>query len=53
MFVRGGLGDGAAVQALVERLRRRFGAQVEERTLVEEDVSFAPPRSLRSLTVVR
>jgi 4-hydroxy-3-methylbut-2-enyl diphosphate reductase len=41
------------VQALIERLRRRFGAQVEERTLVEEDVSFAPPRSLRSLTVMR
>jgi 4-hydroxy-3-methylbut-2-enyl diphosphate reductase len=41
------------VQALIERLRRRFGAQVEERTLVEEDVAFAPPRSLRSLTVVR
>lgn len=41
------------VQAVVERLRREFGAEVEERTLVEEDVSFAPPKSLRSLTVVR
>ena len=41
------------VQALLKRLRREFGAQVEERTLVEEDVSFAPPKSLRSLTVVR
>jgi 4-hydroxy-3-methylbut-2-enyl diphosphate reductase len=41
------------VQALIDRLRREFGAEVEERTLVEEDVSFAPPKSLRSLTVVR
>jgi 4-hydroxy-3-methylbut-2-enyl diphosphate reductase len=41
------------VQALIDRLRREFGTEVEERTLVEEDVAFAPPRSLRSLTVVR
>jgi 4-hydroxy-3-methylbut-2-en-1-yl diphosphate reductase len=41
------------VQALLDRLRREYGAKVEERTLVEEDVSFAPPKSLRSLTVVR
>jgi 4-hydroxy-3-methylbut-2-enyl diphosphate reductase len=41
------------VRALLERLRLEYGAQVEERTLVEEDVSFAPPKSLRSLTVVR
>ena len=41
------------VQALIARLRRDYGAEVEERTLVEEDVSFAPPKSLRSLTVVR
>jgi 4-hydroxy-3-methylbut-2-enyl diphosphate reductase len=41
------------VQALLDRLRRDYGAHVEERTLVEEDVSFAPPKSLRSLTVVR
>jgi 4-hydroxy-3-methylbut-2-enyl diphosphate reductase len=41
------------VEALLGRLRREFGAEVEERTLVEEDVSFAPPKSLRSLTVVR
>jgi 4-hydroxy-3-methylbut-2-enyl diphosphate reductase len=40
------------VQALIERLRREFGAEVEERTLLEEDVTFAPPKSLRSLTVV-
>lgn len=41
------------VQALIARLRREFDADVEERVLVEEDVSFAPPKSLRSLTVVR
>jgi 4-hydroxy-3-methylbut-2-enyl diphosphate reductase len=41
------------VQGLIERLKREFGAEVEERTLVEEDVTFAPPKSLRSLTVVR
>ena len=40
-------------EAEVERLKREYGAEVEERTLVEEDVSFAPPKSLRSLTVVR
>ena len=41
------------VQELLSQLRQRFGAEVEERTLVEEDVSFAPPKSLRSLTVVQ
>ena len=41
------------VQELVARLRREFDADVEERVLVEEDVSFAPPKSLRSLSVVR
>ena len=41
------------VQDLLAQLRDRFGAEVEERTLVEEDVTFAPPKSLRSLTVVR
>jgi 4-hydroxy-3-methylbut-2-enyl diphosphate reductase len=41
------------VQGLVDRLKREFGGDVEERTLVEEDVTFAPPKSLRSLTVVR
>ena len=41
------------VQALLDRLRAEFGAEMEERTLVEEDVSFAPPKSLRSLTVVQ
>jgi 4-hydroxy-3-methylbut-2-enyl diphosphate reductase len=41
------------VQTLLSRLQEGFGAQVEERTLVEEDVAFAPPKSLRSLKVVR
>jgi 4-hydroxy-3-methylbut-2-enyl diphosphate reductase len=42
------------VQALITRLRTEFGAaEVEERTLVEENVTFAPPKSLRSLVVVR
>jgi 4-hydroxy-3-methylbut-2-enyl diphosphate reductase len=41
------------VQGLIGRLKREFGAEVEERTLVEEDVTFAPPKSLRSLTVVQ
>src|SRR5688572_1226423 len=41
------------VKGLLDRLRRDFGAEVEERTLVEEDVAFALPKSLRSLTVVQ
>ncbi len=41
------------VHALVERLQREYNATVESRTLVEEDVSFAPPRSLAVLPVVR
>jgi len=41
------------VQALLDRMKREFGVEVEERTLMEEDVTFAPPKSLRSLTVVR
>ena len=40
------------VQALLDRLQRDFGGEVETRTLVEEDVAFAAPKSLRSLTVV-
>src|SRR3989454_5806669 len=39
------------VQGLLSRLRGEFGAEVEERTLLEEDVTFAPPKSLRSLTI--
>lgn len=40
------------VDALVNRLVKQYGATIEQRTLVEEDVSFAPPKSLRSLAVV-
>ncbi len=40
------------VRALVERLQRDFGGETETRTLIEEDVSFELPRSLRSLAVV-
>ena len=38
---------------LLEKLRREYGGEIDVRTLVEEDVNFAPPPSLRSLTVVR
>lgn len=41
------------VQNLIARLRKDFGAtELDTRTLVEEDISFAPPKSLRSLAVV-
>ncbi|MGB7161204.1 MAG: 4-hydroxy-3-methylbut-2-enyl diphosphate reductase [Tepidisphaeraceae bacterium] len=40
------------VQALLDRLRREFGGQVETRTLVEEDVSFELPKSVRKLLVL-
>ena len=40
------------VQDLVARLQREHDADSEVRTVAEEDVSFAPPKSLRSLTVV-
>jgi 4-hydroxy-3-methylbut-2-enyl diphosphate reductase len=41
------------VEQLLDTLRRDYGGQVDVRTLVEEDVSFAPPPSLRRLTVVQ
>ena len=41
------------VMALLERLKREHGASVETRTLVEEDVSFELPKSVRRLTVVQ
>ena len=41
------------VRALLDRLTRDFGGSIESRTLVQEDVEFAPPKSLRSLAVVR
>ena len=40
------------VQDLVERLQREYGADPEVRTVAEEDMSFAPPKSLRTLTVL-
>jgi 4-hydroxy-3-methylbut-2-enyl diphosphate reductase len=40
------------VEQVVEYLRRRFGANVESRTVREEHVSFPLPRELRALTVV-
>jgi 4-hydroxy-3-methylbut-2-enyl diphosphate reductase len=40
------------VAGLVERLQSEFGGMTETRTLIEEDVSFELPRSLRSLAVV-
>ncbi|HEX8915339.1 MAG TPA: 4-hydroxy-3-methylbut-2-enyl diphosphate reductase [Humisphaera sp.] len=40
------------VQDLIARLGREFGGEVETRTLVEEDVEFAPPKSLKQLAVV-
>lgn len=40
------------VRDLVERLSREFNGQVETRTLVEENLSFELPRSLRRLAVL-
>lgn len=40
------------VQGLLDRLQQDFGGKIETRTLTEEDVSFAPPKSLRSLAVI-
>ncbi len=40
------------VQALLDRLSADFGATIEARTLVEEDVHFEAPKSLRSLAVI-
>ncbi len=40
------------VRGLVERLQSEFGGETETRTLIEEDVSFELPRSLRTLAVV-
>ena len=40
------------VQGLLERLQGQWDATVEVKTLVEEDVTFAPPKSLKSLAVV-
>ena len=40
------------VRGVIERMEREFGGVVEVRTLVEEDVAFELPRSLRSLAVI-
>jgi 4-hydroxy-3-methylbut-2-enyl diphosphate reductase len=41
------------VQALIERLKRDFGGEVEERTLVEETMEFELPKPLRRLAVLK
>jgi len=40
------------VQNLIDRLRREYNASVETRTLVQEDISFELPKSVRTLTVL-
>ena len=40
------------VRRLLSRMEQEFGGVVEQRTLVEEDVSFELPKSLRKLTVM-
>lgn len=40
------------VEGLIHRLRRDYGAEVETHTVAREDISFEPPRSLKSLVVV-
>jgi 4-hydroxy-3-methylbut-2-enyl diphosphate reductase len=40
------------VNDLIDRLRRDYDGVVQVRTLVDEDVSFAPPASLKSLVVL-
>ena len=42
----------AYVDGVIRRLQTEFGATVEERSLAEEDVQFALPRTVRRLTVV-
>ena len=39
------------VDALLDRLRSEFGGTVETRTLVEEDIAFEAPKSLKSLAL--
>ena len=40
------------VQNLIARLQTEFGGEVEQRTLVEEDVFFDLPKSAKSLAVI-
>ena len=42
----------AYVEGVINRLVRDYAADIEERTLAEEDMQFALPRSVRQLTVV-
>ena len=39
------------VDALLDRLRSEFGGTVETRTLVEEDIAFEAPKSLKTLAL--
>src|SRR5256885_2364312 len=41
------------VETLIERLKRDYGGEVEERTLVEEDIQFELPKTLRKLAVMK
>jgi 4-hydroxy-3-methylbut-2-enyl diphosphate reductase len=41
------------VNNLLDRLKRDFNGEVETRMLIEEDVAFELPRSIRSLAVVQ
>jgi 4-hydroxy-3-methylbut-2-enyl diphosphate reductase len=41
------------VENLIGRLIGEFGATVETRTLVEEDISFSLPKSARELVVLK
>ena len=43
----------AYVEGVIQRLTREYGAVVEERSLADESVQFALPRSVRQLAVVR
>jgi len=40
------------VQELIQRLQRECGGSIETRTLIEEDISFQLPRSLKRLPVL-
>ncbi|HWB53354.1 MAG TPA: hypothetical protein VG722_04150, partial [Tepidisphaeraceae bacterium] len=40
------------VHQLIEELIGRFGGEVETRTLIQEDIAFQLPKSVRSLAVV-
>jgi len=40
------------VEALLKRLHAEFGATIQQRNLVEEDMYFAPPHTLRRLAVL-